>query len=765
MLGADCCPGDRRQRPLARPQVGRREQGGGRRSAASAGSPLRLERGGVGRGRSRGRRAVRRGTVVVPLAGRGRRSEAGEGNGCQEGHEEQRDAERDLCAFCDASRAEQHGDDGQVRRDAVECRGRGAVAALQVNGAEEGDGREEGAEGQLEQAEPAEHPVERAALEQQRAEAEAGRDEQEHDEPPCLSGHLLALGAHEVVEGQRTNHAPPHEHGEDQPVRQRTRRLRGAAGAASRPCLKGQRPQEDEDVQRRVEQRADQPQQRDSPLAEDVRDGRTEAGEGKVLRLGARPASDTLPCRRLPCVAAADAAVPPAAAAAAARRKAPSTPRSVGAPGDQRTASISSATTLGSALRQLQNKAPPSSPRHSCSSVSSRADAVATVAGLAGDITLVVDPVRQVLCHASPAAQHLLCLGPNEVAGRPCASVLHHSEHAADGCDVHDTLTRIALEQNAPDRLCILTDPSGGEGATVMVAGVLPLGPTQVIVRLAALPASKSKGIRFKRESGLPEEVASVVDALADATVITSLTGQVLHINRTFGQLFECELEDVMHKDVGMFIPTAFQKSHAEHVRRLVLSKNRGQRRYLKRHRPVVGQTLMGQTISLDMTVSEMNFSRETVYYIATCRKLMTTTSLARYHSHAGGLLSSLGLDPSPEIRGELVTQPSDLLSSMCSSTGGGAGATARARTHTAEEVAGLRDQLAADLWGGVEAEGGEESACVAVVAGKRGGGHELAAGGDVVDGLAGEVHLRHGHVERDRLPHERLPDDGAVAF
>ena len=158
-----------------------------------------------------------------------------------------------------------------------------------------------------------------------------------------------------------------------------------------------------------------------------------------------------------------------------------------------------------------------------------------------------------------------------------------------------------------------------------------------------------------------------------DATVITSLTGQVLHINRTFGQLFECELEDVMHKDVGMFIPTALQKSHSEHVRRLVLLKNRGQRRYLKRHRAVVGQTLMGQTISLDMTVSEINFSRETVYYIATCRKLMTTTSLARYHSHAGGLLSSLGLDPSPEARGELVTQPSDLLSSMCSSTGGAA--------------------------------------------------------------------------------------------
>ena len=298
-------------------------------------------------------------------------------------------------------------------------------------------------------------------------------------------------------------------------------------------------------------------------------------------------------------------------------------------------------------------------PSSALSSPRGSVDAIATITGLVGDIILVLDPVLKVVTQASLAAHHLLGLSTTEVAGAPFASVLHQSEQG-DG-DTQDTLSRIISEgDDKPDRVCLVTDPVSREGMTVLVASVLRTAPNSAVLRLSTLP-SKAKGIRFKRDSGVPEELACLVDSLAvcsnlthfppknppqDATIITTLSGQILHHNSTFGVMFECDLEDVLNKDISVFVPAPIQRAHMDHVRRLLHVKNRAQRKYLKRHRAVIGQTLRGTTMPLDITVTEMVFSKETVFYVATMRRMLTTNALAKYHSHATAIMHQLGVEP-----------------------------------------------------------------------------------------------------------------------
>ena len=114
--------------------------------------------------------------------------------------------------------------------------------------------------------------------------------------------------------------------------------------------------------------------------------------------------------------------------------------------------------------------------------------------------------------------------------------------------------------------------------------------------------------------------------------------------------MFGYDVDEVQEKDVTVFIPESFSKSHTEHVKRLAANHNKTCRKMLKRHRSVIGLTRSGEGIPLDISISEINPSIETTFYVVTVRRVLTTEIVQRYQTAAASLMVQAGFQPSVEF-------------------------------------------------------------------------------------------------------------------
>eukprot|EP01060_Flectonema_neradi_P039029 TRINITY_DN8424_c2_g1_i2.p1 TRINITY_DN8424_c2_g1~~TRINITY_DN8424_c2_g1_i2.p1 ORF type:complete len:736 (+),score=139.58 TRINITY_DN8424_c2_g1_i2:35-2242(+) len=286
--------------------------------------------------------------------------------------------------------------------------------------------------------------------------------------------------------------------------------------------------------------------------------------------------------------------------------------------------------------------------------VSSKFDALSVAMGI-GDVLIIIDPVHQIITSASPAALNFLGYSSvADIVGKPTSIILHPSEHETDE-DPLDSLSRLADLSGSSlageHRVTFITSPETKDALTANVVSVSSLTPTSVIFRIGAVaaPSGKRAGVRFQYK-GFPDELAIMVNSFADATLVTSLTGQVLHFNGTFSNMFGYDVDDVYEKDVTVFIPESFAKSHMEHVKRLSANHNKTSRKMLKRHRSVIGVMKGGEAIPLDISISEINPSVETTFYVVTVRRVLTTEIVQRYQTAAASLMVQAGYQPSAEF-------------------------------------------------------------------------------------------------------------------
>ncbi|KAJ9448152.1 hypothetical protein DIPPA_23616 [Diplonema papillatum] len=288
-----------------------------------------------------------------------------------------------------------------------------------------------------------------------------------------------------------------------------------------------------------------------------------------------------------------------------------------------------------------------SSPRHSLSEphrpslASTKLDLVAIAAAF-GDITMAIDPFSKKMVYGSPAALHLFNTDEASFVDKPYIDFLHPCEHGTQ--HTSDTLTRLAEAGNyaPPDqKLQLIADQQTKDTVLASVASVLVMSRTNVVVRLCE--KRNKAGVRFSRSGGVPEELVHIVDSLADATILVTLTGQIAHCNATFPVLVEGDEDQIIGKNVSAFVPVYYRENHDEYLKRLIPPNTRPQRRMLKRHRAVVATTLTGDIVPVDITISEVNFSLDKTYYMTTMRRLLTDEILSRYHAIVNSYLIPLG--------------------------------------------------------------------------------------------------------------------------
>eukprot|EP01063_Lacrimia_lanifica_P024514 TRINITY_DN32403_c0_g1_i1.p1 TRINITY_DN32403_c0_g1~~TRINITY_DN32403_c0_g1_i1.p1 ORF type:complete len:762 (+),score=209.72 TRINITY_DN32403_c0_g1_i1:75-2360(+) len=195
-------------------------------------------------------------------------------------------------------------------------------------------------------------------------------------------------------------------------------------------------------------------------------------------------------------------------------------------------------------------------------------------------------------------------------------------------------------------KIAVIYDPETSETVNVQIASLMMYTADQSLVRFRAYTPKKKSVIGFKRETGIPDELGGIVEALADATVVVSKEGGILCCNKTFEKLFECSLTWMADQDISIFVPDAFQSRHRDLVRRHMKS-TRQHKKFMKKHRAMVGQTMASrEVIPLDITIAEYYFSKDVMFYICTCRKMFDLHILQRFNETAAEMMEQVGVVP-----------------------------------------------------------------------------------------------------------------------
>eukprot|EP01062_Namystynia_karyoxenos_P082192 TRINITY_DN9210_c0_g1_i2.p3 TRINITY_DN9210_c0_g1~~TRINITY_DN9210_c0_g1_i2.p3 ORF type:complete len:289 (+),score=63.22 TRINITY_DN9210_c0_g1_i2:1222-2088(+) len=238
---------------------------------------------------------------------------------------------------------------------------------------------------------------------------------------------------------------------------------------------------------------------------------------------------------------------------------------------------------------------------------------------------IVVDPVEQTVTGLSANLEEVF---PAGTIGQMCASLVEELPESdmqiseVDARQPWDALTQCARAAAAGDLTFVydvqrvrLRNLGGSFSADIV--GAQAVSDRAVAVRLLPVGMRRlsERAIRFQR-SGVSDELACVVDAVAEPCAVISQGGRVNYINESFGAIFECDPTSAVGKNVNSFIPPCYREKHVIAMHRMANS-TRAQRRTMRRPVLVVGAALNSdKLIPLTMTVGELPGANQGDYMV-----------------------------------------------------------------------------------------------------------------------------------------------------